>query len=305
MKRFQSETHTPLAEDIEPKPAPLRLEHENSQSPLHSGESEQVSVDTIPVKKGRKEMTSTDPQQDTHDTPNRGRWTEAECKAFDAAIKKYGDNWKKVCGEVKTRTRAQVMSHVQKHYDKVKKEQLEKLRLALEKAKALIPPSSPNDALKADLPFAPLFNIVRHYQSPSQNLKKNIYELEYKVIIVPRSEIEHRLGKGRRTITPAPPARPTLALALAPVPPAEERVQPSPAVAPSTLAVRPEPEPEPDRRENRNMVESPIDLGNLDDFAGPSPVPARDNRGSDTEEEVFRRPLRPTFAQLFDSDIEN
>ena len=55
------------------------------------------------------------------DTEHTGRWTKEEHEAFLAALQKYGKEWKKVAGKVKTRTVVQTRTHAQKYFQKLQK----------------------------------------------------------------------------------------------------------------------------------------------------------------------------------------
>ena len=48
-----------------------------------------------------------------------GRWTKAECKLFEEALKKFGRHWKKVEAYVGTRSGTQIRSHAQKYFLRV------------------------------------------------------------------------------------------------------------------------------------------------------------------------------------------
>lgn len=50
---------------------------------------------------------------------NTGRWTKREHAAFLQGIEKYGKEWKKVAGLVRTRTVMQTRTHAQKYYEKL------------------------------------------------------------------------------------------------------------------------------------------------------------------------------------------
>jgi SHAQKYF class myb-like DNA-binding protein len=50
---------------------------------------------------------------------NTGRWTKQEHAAFLQGIEKYGKEWKKVAGMVRTRTVMQTRTHAQKYYEKL------------------------------------------------------------------------------------------------------------------------------------------------------------------------------------------
>eukprot|EP01032_Pedospumella_encystans_P023785 gene23785-26917_t len=50
-----------------------------------------------------------------------GRWTRPEHELFLQALKKYGKEWKKVAGMVKTRTVVQTRTHAQKYFQKLTK----------------------------------------------------------------------------------------------------------------------------------------------------------------------------------------
>jgi SHAQKYF class myb-like DNA-binding protein len=51
----------------------------------------------------------------------REKWTKEEHKRFMEAIEKFGRNWKKVEEYVSSKSRKQIRSHAQKHFDKMKK----------------------------------------------------------------------------------------------------------------------------------------------------------------------------------------
>jgi len=51
---------------------------------------------------------------------NTGRWTSAEHKRLLDALAKFGNDWKKVCDYVKTRSACQARSHAQKYFSKMK-----------------------------------------------------------------------------------------------------------------------------------------------------------------------------------------
>ena len=50
-----------------------------------------------------------------------GRWTDEEHDLFLEALKKYGKEWKKIAGAVKTRTVVQTRTHAQKYFQKITK----------------------------------------------------------------------------------------------------------------------------------------------------------------------------------------
>jgi SHAQKYF class myb-like DNA-binding protein len=54
-------------------------------------------------------------------TESTGRWTSDEHHAFLEAVKKYGKEWKRIAGEVKTRTVVQTRTHAQKYFQKLTK----------------------------------------------------------------------------------------------------------------------------------------------------------------------------------------
>lgn len=53
-----------------------------------------------------------------------GRWTKEEHERFIEGIRKYGKNWKKVEEFVGTRNGAQIRSHAQKFFQRIKREEL-------------------------------------------------------------------------------------------------------------------------------------------------------------------------------------
>lgn len=57
-----------------------------------------------------------------------GKWTPEEHKRLLEALDKYGNNWKQVATALGTRTRAQIRSHVQKHFQKVRQNALKELK---------------------------------------------------------------------------------------------------------------------------------------------------------------------------------
>jgi SHAQKYF class myb-like DNA-binding protein len=60
---------------------------------------------------------------------NSGRWTEEEHQKFIEAIEKYGNAWKLICKHIGTRSPAQIRSHAQKYYQRLR-------QIAIEKAKS-------------------------------------------------------------------------------------------------------------------------------------------------------------------------
>ena len=52
-----------------------------------------------------------------------GRWTDEEHELFLEALKRYGKEWKKIAGAVRTRTIVQTRTHAQKYFQKVTKGQ--------------------------------------------------------------------------------------------------------------------------------------------------------------------------------------
>ena len=58
-----------------------------------------------------------------------GRWSEEESDKFLEGIILYGANWKKIKALIKTRTSAQIFSHAQKYFSKMKKYKDEELGL--------------------------------------------------------------------------------------------------------------------------------------------------------------------------------
>ena len=52
---------------------------------------------------------------------NNGRWTLEEHRKFIFGILKYGNKWKEICQEIKTRNTGQARSHGQKFFSKLYK----------------------------------------------------------------------------------------------------------------------------------------------------------------------------------------
>lgn len=57
---------------------------------------------------------------DTIPTRNKGRWSIAEHDAFITSFKRYGENWEKIAGMLNSRSKAQIRSHAQKYFIKLK-----------------------------------------------------------------------------------------------------------------------------------------------------------------------------------------
>ena len=51
-----------------------------------------------------------------------GRWTKDECRRFEEALEKFGDQWKKVETYVGTRSGTQIRSHAQKYFLRLKQQ---------------------------------------------------------------------------------------------------------------------------------------------------------------------------------------
>lgn len=64
----------------------------------------------------------------TKDRINHGAWSEEEHAKFLEAVDKFGNNWHLVVNYIKTRTAAQVRSHGQKYYRKLKRRAIKKLK---------------------------------------------------------------------------------------------------------------------------------------------------------------------------------
>lgn len=59
---------------------------------------------------------------------SNGKWTKDEQKRFEEGMDRYGNSWKDVAAYVRTRNSNQCCSHAQKHFMRIKKEVIEKLR---------------------------------------------------------------------------------------------------------------------------------------------------------------------------------
>ena len=59
--------------------------------------------------------------------PHSGKWSEEEHERLLEGLHKYGNQWVKVCQYVQTRTAAQIRSHAQKHFAKLRQQELKKL----------------------------------------------------------------------------------------------------------------------------------------------------------------------------------
>eukprot|EP00826_Nyctotherus_ovalis_P064267 TRINITY_DN9423_c0_g1_i4.p1 TRINITY_DN9423_c0_g1~~TRINITY_DN9423_c0_g1_i4.p1 ORF type:complete len:207 (-),score=21.86 TRINITY_DN9423_c0_g1_i4:184-804(-) len=66
-----------------------------------------------------------------------GPWTAHEHKLFLEAMKKYGNDWPAVVAYVGTRSAPQVRSHAQKHYKRLRKSAIAKVKRDPEKQKAV------------------------------------------------------------------------------------------------------------------------------------------------------------------------
>ncbi len=89
----------------------------------------------------------------------QGKWSDEEHRRLLEALGKFGNNWLKVSDYVGTRTRAQARSHTQKYFEKVRQEQLSKLK------------SDPRQRCK-------LFLVTRQYLNRSFLHAKEINEFE-------------------------------------------------------------------------------------------------------------------------------
>lgn len=79
----------------------------------------------------------TRPGKSRHFTLRTGPWTAHEHKLFLEAMKKYGNDWPAVVAYVGTRSAPQVRSHAQKHYKRLRKSAIAKVKRDPEKQKAI------------------------------------------------------------------------------------------------------------------------------------------------------------------------
>jgi len=67
-------------------------------------------------------------QKWTKDSMNCGAWSEEEHAKFLEAVELFGNNWHLVVDHIKTRTAAQVRSHGQKYYRKLRRRAIKKFK---------------------------------------------------------------------------------------------------------------------------------------------------------------------------------
>jgi SHAQKYF class myb-like DNA-binding protein len=273
----------PSEEVGSPEAEETRKEHElepeaQRQDTLREKAVGDQVLSTAPKKK--KKTATAEDKTENKDGQISGRWSKEECMAFDAALDKYGDNWPKIREMVGTRTRAQVMSHAQKHYNKQKRIQLQQWQAEDEKRKEQeisqqLPPGQ-----YLTFPMKRIFNIVRHYRSPSAIQTKEPYELEYKVVMVPKSQLPQRTSR-----------------------PPKARLSHSPRRRPPKRSKTPS-VPAEDRRRNLDIAferEEPLNF--LSDFA--DPVPEQEAEPSPNNEDRIGGTLRPRFTSLLGIAIDN
>ncbi len=81
----------------------------------------------LPVTESHENNKEQEASEDAEGT-RTGRWTGAEHRLLLEALSKYGNQWKKVCDYVGTRSPCQARSHAQKYFAKVKAKTIRRLR---------------------------------------------------------------------------------------------------------------------------------------------------------------------------------
>ena len=221
MQNSQSPTDPPIAAGVLDSAAPPPRDSLEDYAEGQALPKKRQSSDSSRATKKSKKKEAIERLKAERGLQSWGHWSPEECAAFDLAMYLYGDDWKKIQEMVGTRTRAQVMSHSQKQYDKQKREQVKKWKE--EEAKQAVAQPPPLRVLPGKRVLTTkLFNVIRHYRSPALHHIKKQYELDYEVIIVPKNEIDERSLKK----DPAPPAPPPPE--VPPPPPVPPIYEPSP-----------------------------------------------------------------------------
>lgn len=66
-----------------------------------------------------------------------GRWTQEEIERFNEGLKTIGDDWPKLRDFIQTRSSNQIRSHAQKHYERMKRREIKKLKKSGELGKKI------------------------------------------------------------------------------------------------------------------------------------------------------------------------
>lgn len=114
-------------------------------------ENSQLSSSRNGGKRGKREETPVSNQ-----AFSAGAWSEEEQKRFEEGLLVHGNQWQRIADYVKTRSKAQVRSHTQKHFERKKKEALKKVE---------------------EMDIKPIFLITREYRNRTAIDQKKPYEL--------------------------------------------------------------------------------------------------------------------------------
>lgn len=122
----------------------LKKKHKIKQDMLDTG----TEVNSSELQKKRK--TAKKPVDVKYDTCKDGKWTEEEHQRFLKALELYGNTWKKVEAYIGTRSTAQIRSHAQKHFRRLRTQAFAEMKK--------------NDQLENNV-----FIVVREYRNNTYN----------------------------------------------------------------------------------------------------------------------------------------